>query len=101
VLPLIRDSALWTMGSDSADGDWETAWKRRIDQQPGHSKGSGAEELGFVPNLIATLILRHIDQQPGHSKGSGAAALPLRGACSTRDCHTLQTPVSLRQRNAV
>ena len=41
VLPLIRDSALWTMGSDNADGDWEAAWKRRIDQQPGHSKGSG------------------------------------------------------------
>ncbi len=41
MLPLIRDSALWTMGSDNADGDWEAAWKRRIEEQPGHSKGSG------------------------------------------------------------
>ena len=45
VLPLIRDSALWTMGSDSADIDWEAAWKRRIDQLPGHNKGSGTPLL--------------------------------------------------------
>ena len=45
VLPLIRDSALWTMGSDNADGDWQAAWRRRIDQQPGHSKGSGTSLL--------------------------------------------------------
>ena len=47
VLPLIRDSALWTMGSDDADGDWETAWRRRIDRLPGHNKGSGASALPF------------------------------------------------------
>ena len=41
MLPLIRDSALWTMGSDSADIDWEAAWKRRIHQLPGNHKGSG------------------------------------------------------------
>ena len=42
VLPLIRDNALWTMGADSMDIDWEAAWKQRLREVPTASMGSGA-----------------------------------------------------------
>ena len=41
MLPLIRDSALLTTGTDTADIDWEAFWRRHIEQLPGHQKGSG------------------------------------------------------------
>ena len=42
VLPLIRDNALWTMGADSMDIDWESAWRQRLHDVPTASMGSGA-----------------------------------------------------------
>ena len=77
MLPLIRDSALWTMGSDNADGDWEAAWKRRIAQLPGHHKGSGvlASLLRAAPRTLT-----HLQMLTPVAHGSCEVTLPVQGS---------------------
>lgn len=40
VLPLLRDKQIWTFGADSADIDWEAAWRRRLSQLPDYHRGN-------------------------------------------------------------
>jgi hypothetical protein len=52
VLPLIRDNALWTMGTDSMDINWEAAWKQRLNEVPTASMGSGASPLALKLTML-------------------------------------------------
>lgn len=80
MLPLIRDSALWTMGTDSADIDWEAAWKRRINQLPGSHKGSGTSAPSLVQTLLAQWRLHEPHSQlPGSYHNLACCLMPAEG----------------------
>ena len=41
VLPLLRDRAIWTLGADSPDIDWEATWRHRLQELPDSKRAGG------------------------------------------------------------
>ena len=78
VLPLIRDGAIWTLGADTADLDWEAMWRNRLANDNYQAKGRSGSTCVLRFDSVDTHIPRpmFVKLKLGMRDGDDALALP-------------------------